>query len=60
MTKDVKEMLFVIGPEGGFSQKEEELLLNNNFNAVTLGKRVLRVETAAIYVASIINYTYEG
>ena len=57
---DIKEILFVIGPEGGFSQKEEELLMNNGFECTTLGKRVLRVETAAIYVASIINYIYKG
>lgn len=60
LTNEIKEILFAIGPEGGFSQKEEEMLLNNNFKAVTLGKRVLRVETATIYVASIINYIYEG
>jgi len=60
LNEDIDELLFVIGPEGGFSNKEEELLLNNDFKAVSLGKRVLRVETAAIYVASIINYIYEG
>lgn len=59
-TNNTKELLFVIGPEGGFSPKEEELLLNNNYKPVSLGKRVMRVETAAIYVASIISYIYEG
>lgn len=59
-TNDIKELLFVIGPEGGFSPKEEELLLNNNYKPVSLGKRVMRVETAAIYVASIISYICEG
>lgn len=57
---DTKEVLFVIGPEGGFSKQEEELLLNNKFLPVSLGKRVMRVETAAIYVASIVNYICEG
>ena len=60
LLKDLSDILFVIGPEGGFSQKEEEYLLNNNFLPTTLGKRVLRVETAAIYVSSIINYVYKG
>ena len=59
LTNDVKEILFVIGPEGGFSPKEEEFLMDNGFKCTTLGKRVLRVETAAICVASIINYIYE-
>ena len=60
LNNNVKDILFIIGPEGGFSKKEEEFLIENGFKATTLGKRVLRVETAAIYVASIINYVYEG
>ena len=60
LNNDIKEILFVIGPEGGFTNKEEEFLMTNGFDCATLGKRVLRVETAAIYVASIINYVYKG
>lgn len=60
LNNDIKEILFVIGPEGGFSNKEEQFLIENGFECTTLGKRVLRVETAAIYVASIINYVYKG
>ena len=60
LQKEAKEVLFVIGPEGGFTEKEETFLLNNNFLPVSLGKRVMRVETAAIYVASIVNYICEG
>ena len=57
---NIKDILFVIGPEGGFAKKEEEFLIENGFESTTLGKRVLRVETAAIYVASIIHYIYKG
>lgn len=60
LNKDIKTLLFVIGPEGGFSKKEEEYLIENGFECTTLGKRVLRVETAAIYVASVINHIYKG
>lgn len=60
LDKNIKSILFTIGPEGGFSKEEEDKLLNNSFKSVTLGKRVLRVETATMYVASIINYIYEG
>lgn len=60
LTNNVKDILFVIGPEGGFTDKEEIFLSENNFKSTSLGKRVLRVETAAIYVASIINYIYKG
>lgn len=60
LTSEVKDILFVIGPEGGLTTKEEEFLVDNGFKPTTLGKRVLRVETATIYVASIINYIYKG
>lgn len=50
------KMIVVIGPEGGFSDKEEEFLVSNGYDKVSLGNRVLRVETATIYVASIINF----
>lgn len=60
LTNDIQDLLFVIGPEGGFTQKEEDYLTSLGFKSTSLGKRVLRVETAAIYVASIVNYIYEG
>ena len=49
-------ILLVIGPEGGISQKEEEYLKENNFTLVSFGNLVLRVETACIYIASVLNY----
>ena len=60
LTNEIKNILFIVGPEGGFSRNEETFLIENGFRPTSLGKRVLRVETAAIYVASIINYIYEG
>ena len=50
------KMIVVIGPEGGFSDKEEKFLISNGYDRVSLGNRVLRVETATIYVASVINF----
>jgi len=37
-----------IGPEGGFSEEEVSLARGNGFQIVSLGKRILRAETAAI------------
>lgn len=54
LTKYAK-MIIVIGPEGGISLNEEKFLNYNNFESISLGKRVLRVETAAFYVASVIS-----
>jgi len=52
------KIIIVIGPEGGITDNEEDYLNKNGFKSVTLGSRILRVETAAIYVASILNYQY--
>ncbi|HIR06107.1 MAG TPA: 16S rRNA (uracil(1498)-N(3))-methyltransferase [Candidatus Copromonas faecavium] len=41
-----------IGPEGGFSDEEIELALHAGIRPVTLGKRILRTETAALFVLS--------
>ena len=44
------------GPEGGFSEKEVEAATKNGFAVASLGRRILRAETAAIIVVSIIQY----
>ena len=46
----------VIGPEGGFSPKEEETFFQMGFIPVHLGRRVLRTETVPLYLLSILNY----
>lgn len=51
-------ILIVVGPEGGFTNQEEEELINNGFISVSLGDRVLRTETASLFVLSIINYIF--
>jgi 16S rRNA (uracil1498-N3)-methyltransferase len=49
-----KNILVLIGPEGDFTPEEVSLALEAGFIPVTLGDSVLRVETAAIAVASFI------
>ncbi len=46
----------IIGPEGGFSEKEIEMAKNANINILSLGNRILRTETAAITALSILMY----
>lgn len=45
---------YIIGPEGGFEQQEYEMIRDLGFESVSLGKRILRAETAAICMTSII------
>lgn len=49
----------IVGPEGGFEVQEVETLTSNGFKAVSLGKRILRCETAAIYGLSVISFFME-
>jgi len=44
----------VIGPEGGFQLDEVKAFIDKGFKSISLGKRILRAETAAIYLTSII------
>ena len=48
----------VIGPEGGLDVIEENLLNEYGYVSTTFGKRILRVETAPLFIMSIINYEY--
>jgi 16S rRNA (uracil1498-N3)-methyltransferase len=55
--KIVPEKIAVfIGPEGGFSEKELEVLESRGAKPFSLGKRILRTETAAICTPAIILY----
>lgn len=48
-----------IGPEGGFTEEEAKLAEDNGFSLVTLGPRILRTESAAPCVLSMLIYEFE-
>jgi len=54
-----KKIVVLVGPEGGISDKEVKLLEENGFISVGLGPRILRTETAPLYVMSAISYELE-
>lgn len=56
--KKYDKIIIVVGPEGGLSNKEENYLVNIGFNPVTLGNRIMRVETVPIFILSALNYEY--
>ena len=51
-----RQACVLIGPEGGFSEKEAEEAASAGFQSVSLGGRILRTETAAIVVIGLIQY----
>lgn len=55
--KEQLNIAIIIGPEGGFNEKEIENIINEpNVSVVTLGKRILRTETVALVVSGILMY----
>ena len=54
--KTPKTVSVMIGPEGGFDSEEIKLAKENKITSVTLGKRILRTETAPLAVCSAILY----
>ncbi len=55
-----KEIAIIIGPEGGIAKEEIEFLITiQNLKTVTLGKRILRTETAPVVLVSCIMYEFD-
>jgi 16S rRNA (uracil1498-N3)-methyltransferase len=52
--------LILIGPEGGFSPEEAAEAKAAGFTFVSLGRRILRAETASLYAASVFSYQVEA
>lgn len=54
--KNSKRISLLIGPESGFSNEEYEMALEAGFQSVSLGPRILRTETAGIFIPGLIMY----
>ena len=50
-----KTINIIIGAEGGISKKELEMAKNTGYREISLGKRILRSETACIFILSILS-----
>lgn len=51
-----RDFFLVVGPEGGFAQEEIALAASRGFVSVSLGRQILKVETAALAILSIMQY----
>lgn len=58
--KGGQDIALFIGPEGGFEESEIRLAMDSGIIPVTLGRRILRTETAGMAVLSWIMYRLEG
>jgi 16S rRNA (uracil1498-N3)-methyltransferase len=57
-SKEKTKIFFIIGPEGGLSEEEVDQATRNGFTPVTLGRRILRSETASLCLVSILQYEW--
>jgi 16S rRNA (uracil1498-N3)-methyltransferase len=53
-----RDISVIVGPEGGFSKEEVDSAVRRGFISVSLGKNILKVETAAVTILSIIQYEF--
>jgi len=59
LDKSIKNIAIIIGPEGGISDEEVDILIQKGVKTVTLGNRILRTETAPVAISAIIMYELE-
>ena len=58
--RELNNIAVVIGPEGGFSQSEIDMIKqHNNIFIVSLGNRILRTETAGLATLAMLSYEFE-
>lgn len=58
--REYRNILVLVGPEGGISEKEVKELKQNGFLPISLGPRILRTQVAPLYVMSALSYEWEA
>ena len=53
-----QQIAVLVGPEGGVSQQEAQQIMSQGYQAVRLGPRILRTETAGLAIMTILQYVY--
>jgi 16S rRNA (uracil1498-N3)-methyltransferase len=56
---DSTDISLLVGPEGGFSVEEAQLAVQTGWQSVSLGRRILRMETAAVVASALVIYELE-
>lgn len=56
---NIQSIFVLIGPEGGFSESEVHKAIDKGFICISLGKSILRAETAAVSSINMLKYHYE-
>ncbi len=56
LNKEVSNIAVIVGPEGGIDDDEAKEIVSHGAKSVSLGKRILRTETAPIVISAIVMY----
>lgn len=56
---NLESIAIFIGPEGGFADEEVDLIREQQFKTISLGKRILRTETAGLMILSVLMFRLE-
>ena len=59
LQKQPRSISIIIGPEGGFSDNEFKVFKDLGFEGISLGNRILRSETAVLYLLSVLDFMLE-
>ena len=54
----IRKILLMLGPEGGFTQKEIDMAQHSGFVMAGLGPRILRAETATLAAVTLVQYLF--
>ena len=57
-SRNMRRVLALIGPEGGFTSDEVKLARHHGFVCVSLGPRILKADTAAVAACAILQYAF--
>ena len=57
-TQPLPKVIFLVGPEGGFTPEEVDMAIHADFQTVSLGRYILRTETAGICLLGILQYEW--
>lgn len=58
--KKINKVILLVGPEGGWSERELEAATKRGWKSVSLGKNILKVDTACLVAASILHYVLDS
>jgi 16S rRNA (uracil1498-N3)-methyltransferase len=59
-TKIPESFILLVGPEGGWTEKEEQDIMDNYYEAISLGSLTLRSETAAIVSLAMVSHFWKN